>query len=163
MTHFGSNFSFAGPGPSTEALDCWWREACKRNILFQALDRILRERVIREADGGEIDIDVVAGRLPVYQKMAFWLHEMAPVQTVETGFGLGVSALMFAAHHAPKGGRHIAIDPYFLDGDLSQRARKAIAALRPGSIEIVREASEFALPRLILTAKIADLSFSFID
>lgn len=163
MSNSGSDFSLADDAPSPEALDCWWRDACNRNDLFRALDRILRERVIREADGGEIDIDIVAGRLAVYQKMAFWLHEMAPLQTVETGFGLGVSALMFAAHHAAKGGRHIAIDPYFLDGDLSQRARKAIAALRPGSIEIVREPSEFALPRLILTMKIADLSFSFID
>jgi predicted O-methyltransferase YrrM len=144
-------------------LDREWRDGCENNDLFQALDRILRERVIREVDGGVIDIDIVATRLQVYQTMAFWLSRMAPSSTVETGFGLGVTALMFAAYHAGRGGRHIAIDPYFLDGDLTQRARRAIAALQPGPIRIVREASEFALPRLILTKKIADLSFSFID
>lgn len=149
--------------PSVEALDRSWRDGCENNVLFQALDRILKERIIREADGRTISIDIVAGRLQVYQTLAFWLREMAPLGTVETGFGLGITALMFAAYHANRGGRHIAIDPYFLDGDLSQRARQAIAALRPGPVEIVREASEFALPRLILTKKIADLSFSFID
>lgn len=149
--------------PSLEALDHWWRDVSEDNELYAALDRILKERIIREVDGAGIDIDIVAGRLPVYQTMAFWLHQMAPFRTVETGFGLGITALMFAAYHLTRGGRHLAVDPYFLDGDLSRRARRAIAALQPGPIDIVREASEYALPRMILTKKLADLSFSLID
>ncbi len=140
-----------------------WHLACKTNKLLTALDRMLRDRVMHESDGGTIDINIVAGHPCVYHTLFYWLRLLAPLNTVETGFGLGVTALMFCAHHYGSDGGHIAIDPYFLDGNLSDRARRVIAALDPGKLEIVREASELALPRFILTHRIRDLAFSFID
>jgi hypothetical protein len=70
---------------------------------------------------------------------------------------------MFAAYQADAGFEHIAIDPYGLPDSASAKAERALARLAQGRVKLMREPSEYALPRLSMTGRASHLMFGLID
>jgi hypothetical protein len=141
----------------------FWNEALTRNSLLAHLDRLLHERAWALDDGSRLAIDPIASDVASYQVMYRVLCAGRPGPTVEVGFGMGVSALMFAAYQADAGFEHIAIDPYGLPDNATGKAERALARLAQGRVKVMREPSEYALPRLAMTGRIANLAFSLVD
>jgi hypothetical protein len=50
-----------------------------------------------------------------------------------------------------------------LPDNATKKAERALAQLAQGHVKVMREASEFALPRLAMTGRVTDLDFSLID
>ena len=94
----------------------------------------------------------------------FLVTTLKPVVTVETGFGLGVSALAFLAGTAEyeRHKRHFSIDPLGLPGRGST-IRNYIERTYYRRFTYVRERSEYALPRLITSGEVVDCSVSLVD
>jgi predicted O-methyltransferase YrrM len=82
-------------------------------------------------------------------------------RTIEVGLALGMSALFLCQAVLPRGGHHVAIDPF-------QRASWNGAGLRTlreagvqDVVEVIEEESQLALPRLVAEGRQFD--FAFVD
>jgi len=82
-------------------------------------------------------------------------------RTIEVGLALGISALFFADAVAPRGGRHVAIDPFQQESWNGAGLRTLREAGVEDVVEVIEEESQLALPRLVSEARRFD--FAFVD
>lgn len=89
------------------------------------------------------------------------VQDLKPWLTIETGFGGGLSAMVFMA--AKLGlGQHISIDPWGLDDGKGRKVGAYLEESFSSNFTRIKERSEFALPRLAELYKDQAL-VSFID
>ena len=141
----------------------FYRAALSRNALLSRLDDALGRRRFEDENGNSELLD----KANVTQAQVALIHFLAtslksPV-TVETGFGLGVSALAFLASGAEYDHRrHLSIDPYGLQGR-GEVIRNYIDQLPGKRFALIKEASQYALPRLVSQGELGDCHLSLID
>jgi predicted O-methyltransferase YrrM len=80
-------------------------------------------------------------------------------RTIEVGLALGMSALFLCEAVIPRGGGHVAIDPF---QDSSWGGAGLVALDEAGArehVEVIEEESQIALPRLVSERRTFDLAF----
>jgi predicted O-methyltransferase YrrM len=80
-------------------------------------------------------------------------------QTIEVGFALGMSALFLCQAVIPRGGRHVAIDPFQWSSWGGAGLRTLEDAGVGAQVELIEEESQLALPRLVSEGRSFDLAF----
>ena len=91
------------------------------------------------------------------------LRELAVAEgaerTIEVGFALGMSALFLCQAVVPRGGRHVAIDPFQWSSWGGAGLRALEDAGVSAHVELIEEESQLALPRLVSEGRNFDLAF----
>jgi predicted O-methyltransferase YrrM len=82
-------------------------------------------------------------------------------RTIEVGLALGMSALFMCEAVLPRGGRHVAIDPFQQESWNGSGLRTLREAGVEDLVEVIEEESQLALPRLLAEGRRFD--FAFID
>jgi predicted O-methyltransferase YrrM len=80
-------------------------------------------------------------------------------QTIEVGLALGMSAIFLCQAVLPRGGRHIAIDPFQKESWNGAGLRTLREAGVEDLVEVIEEESQLALPRLVSEGREFDLAF----
>ena len=80
-------------------------------------------------------------------------------RTIEVGLALGVSALFLCQAVLPRGGRHVAIDPFQAESWNGAGLRTLREAGVEELVEVIEEESQLALPRLVAEGRKFDLAF----
>jgi predicted O-methyltransferase YrrM len=80
-------------------------------------------------------------------------------QTIEVGLALGISALFLCQAVLPRGGRHVAIDPFQAESWNGAGMRTLREAGVEDLVEVIEEESQLALPRLVAEGREFDLAF----
>jgi predicted O-methyltransferase YrrM len=81
--------------------------------------------------------------------------------TIEVGLALGMSALFLCQAVLPRGGRHVAVDPFQIESWNGAGLRTLRDAGVEGLVEVIEEESQLALPRLV--AEGHQFDFAFVD
>jgi predicted O-methyltransferase YrrM len=82
-------------------------------------------------------------------------------RTIEVGLALGMSALFLCQAVVPRGGRHLAVDPFQTESWNGAGLRTLREAGVEGLVEVIEEESQLALPRLVGQGRQFD--FAFVD
>jgi predicted O-methyltransferase YrrM len=82
-------------------------------------------------------------------------------RTIEVGLALGMSALFLCQAVLPRGGRHVAIDPFQQESWNGAGFRTLREAGVQDLVEVIEEESQLALPRLV--AEGHQFDFAFVD
>jgi predicted O-methyltransferase YrrM len=80
-------------------------------------------------------------------------------RTIEVGLALGMSALFLCQALLPRGGRHVAIDPFQTESWNGAGLRTLREAGVEDLVEVIEEESQLALPRLVAEGREFDLAF----
>jgi predicted O-methyltransferase YrrM len=80
-------------------------------------------------------------------------------QTIEVGLALGMSALFLCQAVLPRGGRHVAVDPFQAESWNGAGLRTLREAGVEKLVEVIEEESQLALPRLVAEGREFDLAF----
>jgi predicted O-methyltransferase YrrM len=80
-------------------------------------------------------------------------------RTIEVGLALGMSALFLCQAVLPRGGRHVAIDPFQAGSWNGAGMRTLREAGVEELVELIEEESQLALPRLVAEGREFDLAF----
>ncbi|HEV2875050.1 MAG TPA: class I SAM-dependent methyltransferase [Thermoleophilaceae bacterium] len=80
-------------------------------------------------------------------------------RTIEVGLALGMSALFLCQAVLPRGGRHVAIDPFQRESWNGAGLRTLREAGVEDLVEVIEEESQLALPRLVAEGREFDLAF----
>jgi predicted O-methyltransferase YrrM len=80
-------------------------------------------------------------------------------RTIEVGLALGMSALFLCQAVLPRGGRHVAIDPFQAESWNGAGLRTLREAGVAEHVEVIEEESQLALPRLAAEAREFELAF----
>jgi predicted O-methyltransferase YrrM len=80
-------------------------------------------------------------------------------RTIEVGLALGMSALFLCQAVLPRGGRHVAVDPFQAESWNGAGLRTLREAGVEGIVEVIEEESQLALPRLVAEGREFDLGF----
>jgi predicted O-methyltransferase YrrM len=80
-------------------------------------------------------------------------------RTIEVGLALGMSALFLCQAVLPRGGRHVAIDPFQRESWNGAGLRTLREAGVEGMVEVIEEESHLALPRLVAEGREFNLAF----
>ena len=80
-------------------------------------------------------------------------------RTIEVGLALGMSALFLCQAVLPRGGRHVAIDPFQTESWNGAGLRTLREAGVADLVEVIEEESQLALPRLVTEGREFDLAF----
>jgi predicted O-methyltransferase YrrM len=80
-------------------------------------------------------------------------------RTIEVGLALGMSALFLCQALLPRGGRHVAIDPFQAESWNGAGLRTLREAGVEDMVEVIEEESQLALPRLVSEGREFDLAF----
>ena len=80
-------------------------------------------------------------------------------RTIEVGLALGMSALFLCQAVLPRGGRHVAIDPFQRESWKGAGLRTLREAGVEEFVEVIEEESQLALPRLVGEGREFDLAF----
>src|ERR671915_2125094 len=81
--------------------------------------------------------------------------------TIEVGLALGISALFLCQAVLPRGGRHVAVDPFQAESWNGAGLRTLREAGVEELVEVIEEESQLALPRLV--AEGHQFDFAFVD
>jgi predicted O-methyltransferase YrrM len=82
-------------------------------------------------------------------------------RTIEVGLALGISALFLCQAVLPRGGRHVAIDPFQAESWNGAGLRTLRDAGVDELVEVIEEESQLALPRLVAEGR--EFDFAFVD
>jgi predicted O-methyltransferase YrrM len=80
-------------------------------------------------------------------------------RTIEVGLALGMSALFLCQALLPRGGRHVAVDPFQTESWNGAGIRTLREAGVEDLVEVIEEESQLALPRLVSEGREFDLAF----
>src|ERR687895_2672270 len=80
-------------------------------------------------------------------------------RTIEVGLALGMSALFLCQAVLPRGGRHVAVDPFQAESWNGAGMRTLREAGVEDLVEVIEEESQLALPRLVTECREFDLAF----
>jgi predicted O-methyltransferase YrrM len=80
-------------------------------------------------------------------------------RTIEVGLALGMSALFLCQAVLPRGGRHVAIDPFQRESWNGAGLRTLREAGVEELVEVIEDESQLALPRLVGEGREFDLAF----
>ena len=140
-----------------------YRNALIDKPVLSRLDKALACGVFKD-DVGNVE-PLGNGPITVFQValINFLVSALKPAVTIETGFGLGVSAIAFLAssgHYSHN--KHFCIDPWGIRG----RGAVTLNFIRQTSgerFELIKEPSEYALARLVSSGELGNCSVSLID
>jgi hypothetical protein len=140
-----------------------YRTALINNPVLYRLDKALACGVFKD-DVGNVerlgDVSVSVFQVAVIN---FLVRALKPAVTAETGFGIGVSAIAFLGSTGQYSHqKHLCIDPYGLPGR-GATTLNYIQQMAGERFELIKEPSEYALPRLISTGELSNCSLSLID
>lgn len=82
-------------------------------------------------------------------------------RTIEVGLALGMSALFLCQAVLPRGGRHVAVDPFQAESWNGAGLRTLREAGVEELVEVIEEESQLALPRLVAEGR--EFDFAFVD
>ncbi|MGH2716004.1 MAG: O-methyltransferase [Thermoleophilaceae bacterium] len=82
-------------------------------------------------------------------------------RTIEVGLALGMSALFLCQAVMPRGGQHVAIDPFQQKSWNGAGLRTLREAGVEGLVEVIEEESQLALPRILSEGR--EFDFAFVD
>lgn len=80
-------------------------------------------------------------------------------RTIEVGLALGMSALFLCQAVLPRGGRHVAIDPFQWESWNGAGLKTLREAGVEDHVQVIEEESQLALPRLVSEGREFDLAF----
>lgn len=130
-----------------------------RDELETFLDRAYRSGRVR--DNGADAVDLAPHSIERAQGEA--LRDLAIAEgaerTIEVGLALGMSALFLCQAVLPRGGRHVAIDPFQAESWNGAGMRTLREAGVEELVEVIEEESQLALPRLVAEGREFDLAF----
>jgi predicted O-methyltransferase YrrM len=125
------------------------------------LDQAYRSGTVR--DSGAAAVDLAPHSIERAQGEA--LRDLAIAEgaerTIEVGLALGMSALFLCQAVLPRGGRHVAIDPFQRESWNGAGLRTLREAGVEGWVEVIEEESQLALPRLVAEGR--EFDFAFVD
>jgi predicted O-methyltransferase YrrM len=123
------------------------------------VDAIYGRGSVRDEDGSAVPLrphSVERGQGEALRDLA--IAERAEC-TIEVGLALGMSALFLCQAVLPRGGRHVAIDPF----QTESWNGAGLGTLRDAGVEehveVIEEESQLALPRLVAEGREFDLAF----
>ena len=115
----------------------------------------------RVLDGGGHPVELAPHSIERAQGEA--LRDLAIAEgaerTIEVGLALGMSALFLCQAVLPRGGRHVAIDPFQTESWNGAGLRTLRDAGVEDLVEVIEEESQLALPRLVAEGREFDLAF----
>jgi predicted O-methyltransferase YrrM len=82
-------------------------------------------------------------------------------RTIEVGMALGMSALFLCQAVLPRGGRHVAVDPFQTESWNGAGLRTLREAGVEELVEVIEDESQLALPRLVAEGR--EFDFAFVD
>jgi predicted O-methyltransferase YrrM len=82
-------------------------------------------------------------------------------RTIEVGLALGMSALFLCQAVLPRGGRHVAVDPFQAESWNGAGLRTLREAGVEEHVDVIEEESQLALPRLVAEGR--EFDFAFVD
>jgi predicted O-methyltransferase YrrM len=132
-----------------------------RTALDEFVERAYRRGSVPDAAGDRIDLaphSVEPGPGGALRDLA--VAEQAE-RTIEVGLALGMSALFLCQGVSPRGGRHVAIDPFQQESWNGAGLRTLREAGVEELVEVIEEESQLALPRLVSEGR--EFDFAFVD
>src|SRR5688500_15782199 len=123
------------------------------------LDTIYARGSVHDDDGNTLDLRPHS----VERAQGEALRDLAIAEgaerTIEVGLALGMSALFLCQAVLPRGGRHVAIDPFQAESWNGAGLRTLREAGVGDLVEVIEEESQLALPRLVAEGREFDLAF----
>jgi predicted O-methyltransferase YrrM len=127
------------------------------------IDRVLSAgTVVARSDGSTHTIFPVGVSLAEGEALRAWVQREGAAQTIEIGFGYGISALFICEgllSNGNRNGRHVVVDPNqstrFADCGLQLVEEAGLGDI----VEFHAEGSEIALPRFLAEGRGFDLAF----
>src|SRR4051812_30692453 len=129
------------------------------------LERTLHEAYHRESVHGRDGTAIELFPHSIGRRQGEALRDLAIAEqaerTIEIGLALGISALFLCQAVLPRGGRHVAIDPFQEQSWNGAGLRTLREAGVEDVVEVIEEESQLALPRLVGEGRTFD--FAFVD
>jgi predicted O-methyltransferase YrrM len=131
----------------------------RRTNLEQFVEQVYRRGSVPDAAGNAIDLAPHS----VETEAGAALRDLAVAEragrTIEVGLALGMSALFLCQALLPRGGRHVAIDPFQTESWNGAGLRTLREAGVEDLVEVIEEESQLALPQLVGEGREFDLAF----
>jgi predicted O-methyltransferase YrrM len=123
------------------------------------VDRSYRSGRVLDVDGRPVELAPHS----IEREQGEALRDLAVAQgaerTIEVGLALGISALFVCQAVLPRGGRHVAVDPFQRESWNGAGLRTLREAGVEELVEVIEEESQLALPRLVAEGREFDLAF----
>jgi predicted O-methyltransferase YrrM len=123
------------------------------------VDGIYARGSVADADGNAVDLAPHS----IERAQGEALRDLAIAEgverTIEVGLALGMSALFLCQAVLPRGGRHVAVDPFQAESWNGAGLRTLREAGVEEFVEVIEEESQLALPRLVAEGREFDLAF----
>jgi len=123
------------------------------------LDRSYRRGSVLDGGGSAIALAPHSIERPQGEALRDLAIAEGAERTIEVGLALGMSALFMCQAVLPRGGRHVAVDPFQAESWNGAGIRTLREAGVEELVEVIEEESQLALPRLVAEGREFDLAF----
>src|SRR5918992_1376202 len=131
----------------------------RRTNLEEFVEQAYRRGSVPDAAGNAIDLAPHSVEPEAGAALRALAVDEGAERTIEVGLALGMSALFLCQAVLPRGGRHVAIDPFQRDSWNGAGLRTLREAGVEDLVEVIEEESQLALPRLVSEGREFDLAF----
>jgi predicted O-methyltransferase YrrM len=123
------------------------------------VDRIYARGSVHDDDGNAVDLRPHSVERAQGEALRDLAVAEGAARTIEVGLALGMSALFLCQALLPRGGRHVAIDPFQSESWNGAGLRTLREAGVEDLVDVIEEESQLALPRLVSEGREFDLAF----
>jgi predicted O-methyltransferase YrrM len=124
-----------------------------------AVDAIYARGSVPDEEGSAVELRPHSVERAQGEALRDLASAAAAQRTIEVGLALGMSALFLCQAVLPRGGRHVAIDPFQAESWNGAGLRTLREAGVEEHVEVIEEESQLALPRLVAEGREFDLAF----
>jgi predicted O-methyltransferase YrrM len=125
------------------------------------LEQAYRSGSVRDAETNAVDLAPHSIERAQGEALRDLAIDEGAERTIEVGLALGMSALFLCQAVLPRGGRHVAIDPFQAESWNGAGLRTLREAGVEELVEVIEDESQLALPRLVAEGR--EFDFAFVD
>lgn len=146
-----------------EEVESFWRKECAQSEHVKQIDEVFRRGWLEGPEEKKVHFKPGGVHPETGWLLYYLVRHLRPKLTVETGFGMGLSAMcQVAAHTRNAFGRHISIDPSFREWTYEAGLRM-LEAQGDERFHLLEHGSQWILPQLHLEGVMNDLGLAFLD
>jgi predicted O-methyltransferase YrrM len=125
------------------------------------VDAIYARGSVDDEDGNAVHLRPHSLERPQGEALRDLASAVSAERTIEVGLALGMSALFLCQAVLPRGGRHVAIDPFQAESWNGAGLRTLREAGVEEHVDVIEQESQLALPRLVAEGR--EFDFAFVD
>jgi predicted O-methyltransferase YrrM len=125
------------------------------------IDTIYAKGSVQDGDGRTVQLSPHSVERPQGEALRDLAMAEGVERSIEVGLALGMSALFLCQAVLPRGGSHVAVDPFQTESWNGAGLRTLREAGVEELVEVIEEESQLALPRLVAEGR--EFDFAFVD